>query len=95
MNNIYAQVVNGMVNLIGGEEVGLPFNNEIAMSIDISDVPENERPQEGWYYRDGVFSQITPIPPTPEPTEIEVLRLEQAQSNVEMIDLIMAMLGGV
>ena len=31
----------------------------------------------------------------PEPTEIEVLRLEQAQSNVEMIDLIMAMLGGV
>lgn len=41
---------------------------------------------------------IEPIPviqPTPEPTPIETLRLEQAQSNVEMIDLIMAMLGGV
>jgi len=27
--------------------------------------------------------------------EIEALRLEQAQSNAEMIDLVMAMLGGV
>ena len=36
------------------------------------------------------------LPPViPGPTEIEILRLEQAQSNVEMIDLIMAMLGGV
>ena len=36
------------------------------------------------------------LPPViPEPTEIEILRLEQAQSNAEMIDLMMAMLGGV
>ena len=36
------------------------------------------------------------LPPViPEPTEIEILRVEHAQSNVEMIDLIMAMLGGV
>ena len=35
------------------------------------------------------------LPPViPGPTEIEILRLEQAQSNVEMIDLVMAMLGG-
>ena len=35
------------------------------------------------------------LPPViPEPTEIEILRLEQARSNVEMIDLVMAMLGG-
>lgn len=30
-----------------------------------------------------------------EPTEIEKLRLEQAKSNAEMIDLMMAMLGGM
>ena len=30
-----------------------------------------------------------------EPTEIEKLRIEQAQSNAEMIDLMMLMLGGM
>jgi len=35
-----------------------------------------------------------PKPPSP-PTDIETLRLEQAQSNTEMVDLVMAMLGGV
>ena len=48
---------------------------------------------------EGNLIDITPTErppePTPEPTPIETLRLEQAQSNVEMIDLIMAMLGGV
>jgi len=35
-------------------------------------------------------------PPAPQPlTEIEILRLEQAQSNAEMIDLMMSMLGGM
>ena len=31
----------------------------------------------------------------PQPTEIEKLRIEQAQSNAEMIDLMMLMLGGM
>lgn len=64
---IYAQVVNGVVNLIGGVEVGLPFNNEIVASIDITDINENDRPKEGWFYKDGVFSQTgeyTILPPT-------------------------------
>jgi hypothetical protein len=36
---------------------------------------------------------LEPIPPQPL-TEIEQLRVEQAQSNVEMIDLMMAMMMG-
>lgn len=42
---------------------------------------------------------IEKLPQEPEhphnPTEIETLRLEQAQANAEMIDLMMAMFGGV
>ena len=34
-------------------------------------------------------------PSSSGPTEIETLRLEQAQSNTELVDLVMAMLGGV
>ena len=36
-----------------------------------------------------------PEPLPPEPTEIDLLRIEQAKSNAEMIDLMMAMLGGM
>ena len=72
MTKIYAQVVNGMVNLIGGEEVGLPLNNDIATSIDITDIPEEERPKEGFFYivnadSEGYFSEF---PPEPEPEPV-------------------------
>ena len=72
MTKTYAQVVNGMVNLIGGEEVGLPLNNDIATSIDITDIPEEERPKEGFFYivnadSDGYFSEF---PPEPEPEPV-------------------------
>jgi hypothetical protein len=71
MTKTYAQVVNGMVNLIGGEEVGLPLNNDIATSIDITDIPEEERPKEGFFYivnadGEGYFSEFSPEP-EPEP----------------------------
>ena len=97
MSKIYAQVVNGMVNLIGGEEVGLPFNNDIAKSIEITDTPENELPQEGWYYQDGVFGQIAPIQPPPEPTELELLQeqLLGTQDNFDIMYAQMLMLQGV
>jgi hypothetical protein len=67
MTKTYAQVVNGMVNLIGGEEVGLPLNNDIATSIDITDIPEEERPKEGFFYivnadSEGYFSEFPPEP---------------------------------
>ena len=72
MTKTYAQVVNGMVNLIGGEEVGLPLNNDIATSIDITDIPEEERPKEGFFYivnadGEGYFSEF---PPEPEPEPV-------------------------
>jgi hypothetical protein len=72
MTKTYAQVVNGMVNLIGGEEVGLPFNNDIATSIDITDMLEEERPKEGFFYivnadGEGYFSEF---PPEPEPEPV-------------------------
>ena len=72
MTKTYAQVVNGMVNLIGGEEVGLPLNNDIATSIDITDIPEEERPKEGFFYivnadSEGYFSEF---PPEPEPEPV-------------------------
>ena len=61
-----------MVNLIGGEEVGLPLNNDIATSIDITDIPEEERPKEGFFYivnadSEGYFSEF---PPEPEPEPV-------------------------
>ena len=37
---------------------------------------------------------IAEQPPAP-PSDIEMLKLEQAQSNAEMIDLMMSMLGGI
>jgi len=72
MTKTYAQVVNGMVNLIGGEEVGLPLNNDIATSIDITDMLEEERPKEGFFYivnadSEGYFSEF---PPEPEPEPV-------------------------
>lgn len=72
MTKTYAQVVNGMVNLIGGEEVGLPLNNDIATSIDITDMLEEERPKEGFFYivnadGEGYFSEF---PPEPEPEPV-------------------------
>lgn len=72
MTKTYAQVVNGMVNLIGGEEVGLPLNNDIATSIDITDLPDGERPKEGFFYiinseGEGYFSEF---PPEPEPEPV-------------------------
>ena len=74
MDRIYAQVVNGIVNLIGGNDVGLPLNNHIAASIDITDIPESERPSTGHYYiidgnGEGYFSETSPEPMSrPEPT---------------------------
>lgn len=86
MTKTYAQVVNGMVNLIGGEEVGLPLNNDIATSIDITDMLEEERPKEGFFYivngdGEGYFSEFPPEPePEPflqvhEPTNVEIAQM--------------------
>ena len=36
---------------------------------------------------------LFPISP-PQPTEIEILKMEQAKANTEMINLLMSMLGG-
>jgi hypothetical protein len=48
---------------------------------------------------EGNLMDITPTErppaPPPEPTVMDILRLEQAQSNAEMIDLMMAMMGGM
>ena len=86
MDRIYAQVVNGMVNLIGGEEVGLPLNNDIATSIDITDMLEEERPIEGSFYiinedGEGYFSEF---PPEPEPEP--VFDKESVEQKLERID---------
>ncbi|MFJ5625453.1 hypothetical protein ACIQD3_22750 [Peribacillus loiseleuriae] len=78
MSKIYAQIVNGKVNLIGGEEVGLPLNNHLAISIDITNLVEKSRPKEGWFYRNGIFSKYDDIKP-PEPSPIEQLQNENAE----------------
>lgn len=84
MTKTYAQVVNGMVNLIGGEEVGLPLNNDIATSIDITDMLEEERPKEGFFYivngdGEGYFSEF---PPDSEPEPVK----ESVEQKLERID---------
>lgn len=84
MVKMYAQIVNGMVNLIGGEEVGLPLDNDIATSIDITDLPDGERPKEGFFYiingeGEGYFSEF---PPEPEP----VFDKESVEQKLERID---------
>lgn len=95
MTKTYAQVVNGMVNLIGGEEVGLPLNNDIATSIDITDIPEEERPKEGFFYivnadGEGYFSEFPPEPepepylPEQETTEQKLARIEE--QNIILMD---------
>ena len=91
MTKTYAQVVNGMVNLIGGEEVGLPVNNDIATSIDITDMLEEERPKEGFFYivngdGEGYFSEF---PPEPEPVLIRIRRTKLAriyEQNIILMD---------
>lgn len=92
---IYAQVINGMVNLIGGIEVGLPYNNEIAQSIDITNLSENERPKEGWFYKDGVFNEIGELS-LPSKTDVELLTervviTEETQTKV--VDALVAITG--
>jgi hypothetical protein len=93
MSNVYAQVVNGMVNLIGGEEVGLPYNGQNVLSVDITNIPENDRPKEGWYYKDGLFSSTGK--PILEPTTKEliaslqqenILLKAQVQANTELTE---------
>lgn len=47
-------------------------NNDIATSIDITDIPEEERPKEGFFYivnadSEGYFSEF---PPEPEPEPV-------------------------
>ena len=55
MSKIYAQIVDNVVNLIGGNDVGLPHNfiNDKIQVIDITDI--EEKPQEGWFYVNGEF----------------------------------------
>ena len=95
MTKTYAQVVNGMVNLIGGEEVGLPLNNDIATSIDITDMLEEERPIEGSFYiinedGEGYFSEFPPDSepepylPEPETTDQKLARIEE--QNIILMD---------
>lgn len=92
MTKTYAQVVNGMVNLIGGEEVGLPLNNDIATSIDITDMLEEERPIEGSFYivnedGEGYFSEFPPDSepePVPETTEQKLAHIEE--QNIILMD---------
>ena len=56
---LYAQVIDGFVNLIGGEEIGLPLpkyylqENPDILNIDITEM--EEKPQVGYYYVDGTF----------------------------------------
>jgi hypothetical protein len=57
MDKIYAQVINGTVNLVGGEELGLPLERTAVTSIDITSIPEELRPKVGWFYEDGMFSE--------------------------------------
>jgi len=46
-------------------------------------------------YENGVWIKAEPIPEPPkELTEIEKLRIEQAQANAEMIDLMLTMIYG-
>ena len=97
MTKTYAQVVNGIVNLIGGEEVGLPLNNGIATSIDITDMLEEERPKEGFFYiingdGEGYFSEFPPEPePEPFPQVHEPTNAEIAQMISDLqADLIIA-----
>lgn len=92
MGRTYAQVVNGVINLIGGTEVGLPHNiiNDKIRVIDITDMEEN--PQEGWFYINGGFfehlSEPEPEPtdpmPQPETTEQKLARLEE--QNLILMD---------
>lgn len=64
---MYAQVINGIVNLIGGAEVGLPLpqhcleENKNVLNIKIS---EKDDVQEGYYYdmETGEFSDKPPEP---------------------------------
>lgn len=89
MDRIYAQVVDGVVNLIGGAEVGLPHDviNERIQVIDITDF--EEKPQEGWFYTDGVFledvSELMPEPEIPSETlEQKLARLKE--QNLILMD---------
>jgi len=95
MVKMYAQIVNGMVNLIGGGEVGLPLNNDIATSIDITDIPEDEQPREGFFYiingeNEGYFSEFPPEPepepylPEQETTDQKLARIEE--QNIILMD---------
>ena len=88
MDKIYAQIVNGVVNLIGGEEVGLPHDN-ISDSVKVIDITELEiKPQEGWFYIDNEFVQHIPEPvetePISETTEQKLARIEE--QNLILMD---------
>lgn len=88
---VYAQVIYGIVNLVGGTEVGLPYNDEIVTSVDVTDIPENDRPREGWYYSNGTFSEIGEPTPLPK-TKLELLQ-EQLQATQEAVDFLL--MGGM
>lgn len=87
MDKIYAQVVNGIVNLIGGAEVGLPHDNvsDTVQIIDITGLAE--KPQEGWYYVDGEFIECLPEPTPSEPTETTEQKLARLEEqNIILMD---------
>lgn len=84
---MYAQVVNGIVNLIGGAEVGLPHNN-VSDAVQVVDITGLEvKPKEGWFYVDGEFAKSLPVPepvPAPETTDEKLARLEE--QNLVLMD---------
>lgn len=67
----YAQVINNVINLIGGQDVGLPLHeNFLAKYADILciDITKLElKPQVGYLYEDGAFHS---------PEEFEMKRAE-------------------
>lgn len=90
MDKIYAQVINGIVNLIGGADVGLPHENtsDTVQVIDITRLVE--KPKEGWFYVDGEFIECLPKPepgPAPEPAETTEQKLAQLEEqNIILMD---------
>lgn len=90
---MYAQIINNCINLIGGENIGLPLSSEFlakntyVQCIDITDI--NPKPQVGDYYLDGQFytpdeyAAMTP----PEPLSAEPYQPTNAEIAQQLSDL--------
>lgn len=78
----FAQILNNKAHWIFEEETKPDFSPEIF----IIDITGKNDIQEGWYYKDGVFTKENPYPPTIEEVvakqQLDIL--DQSELQVDM-----------